>query len=309
MSRVAIPALEDRASLGIAMILVAWLFFSMIDTSVKWLVLAGLPAMQLAFMRYVGHFFISTWLVMRGGLDAERFQTDRLGLVLFRAYLLTSSTALNFLALLYLPLTVTASIMFTSPILVCLLGWPMLGERAGPWRVFGIVLGFVGVLVVMRPFGAEFHWAMLLSLHNALAMALYSILTRKLAGVVSTEIMQFYMGLFGTAVLLPVAVYYWSNPSTALDWVLMILLGVFGWAGHELLTRAHRFATANTLMPYAYFFLLFLSVSGYLIWGHLPDRPTLIGAAIIIGSGLLIWVRTRLHSTSKQAATRSSVSK
>ena len=293
MSRVAVPALEDRATLGIGMMLAAWLFFSMIDTSVKWLVLAGLPALQLAFMRYVGHFVISTWLVARGGMDVERFKTDRLGLVLFRAYLLTSSTALNFIALIYLPLTVTASIMFTSPILVCLLGWPLLGERAGPWRIFGIVLGFVGVLVVMRPFGTEFHWAMLLSLNNALAMALYSILTRKLSGVVSTEIMQFYMGLFGTVVLLPTAIWTWTNPTTALDWVLLVLLGVFGWAGHELLTRAHRFATANTLMPYAYFFLLFLSISSYLIWGHIPDAATLIGAAIIIGSGLLIWVRTR----------------
>jgi drug/metabolite transporter (DMT)-like permease len=293
MSRVAIPALEDRASLGIAMMLMAWLLFSMIDTSVKWLVLAGLPAMQLAFMRYVGHFFISTWLVARGGMDVERFKTDRLGLVLFRAYLLTSSTALNFLALLYLPLTVTASIMFTSPILVCLLGWPLLGEKAGPWRVFGIFLGFIGVLVVMRPFGAEFHWAMLLSLHNAVALALYSILTRKLSGVVSTEIMQFYMGLFGTVVLLPFAIVYWTNPSTMWDWVFMFFLGFFGWAGHELLTRAHRFATANTLMPYAYFFLLFLSISSYVIWGHVPDAETLVGAAIIIGSGLLIWMRTR----------------
>ena len=275
------------------MMLVAWLFFSMIDTSVKWLVLAGLPALQLAFMRYVGHFFISTWLVGRGGLDVERFKTDRLGLVLLRAYLLTSSTALNFVALLYLPLTVTASIMFTSPILVCLLGWPLLGERAGPWRIFGILLGFAGVLVVMRPFGAEFHWAMLLTVHNATALALYSILTRKLAGVVSAEIMQFYMGAFGTAVLLPFAAYFWASPATILDWVLMVMLGVFGWAGHELLTRAHRFATANTLMPFSYFFLLFLTISSYLIWGHIPDEATLLGAAIIIGSGLLIWVRTR----------------
>ncbi|MEP3346361.1 MAG: DMT family transporter [Litoreibacter sp.] len=295
MSRVAIPGLEDRASLGIAMMLVAWLIFSLIDTSVKWLVLAGLPALQLAFMRYFAHFFISTFLVARGGLDIERFKTDRLGLVLFRAYLLTSSTALNFVALLYLPLTVTASIMFTSPILVCLLGWPILGERAGPWRIFGISLGFIGVLVVMRPFGTEFHWAMLLMVHNATALALYSILTRKLSGVVSTEIMQFYMGLFGTAALLPFAVYYWENPTTGLDWVLMALLGVWGWGGHELLTRAHRFATANTLMPFAYFFLLFLTISSYLIWGHIPDGATLLGAAIIIGSGLLIWARTRVQ--------------
>lgn len=293
MSRVAIPAIEDRASLGIVMMLAAWLFFSFIDTSVKWLVLAGLPAMQLAFMRYIGHFFISTYIVARGGADLERFKTERPVLVLLRAYLLASSTAFNFIALLYLPLTVTASIMFTSPILVCLLGWPLLGERAGPWRIFGICLGFIGVLVVMRPFGAEFHWAMLLSLHNAVALALYSILTRKLSGIVAVETMQFYMGAFGTTVLLPFAIWQWTTPATTLDWVIMVLLGFWGWAGHELLTRAHRFAPANTLMPYTYSFLIFLTISSYAIWGHIPDGATLAGAAIIIGSGLLIWARTR----------------
>ncbi len=293
MSKVAILATEDRAQLGIAMMLGAWFFFSLIDTSVKWLVLAGLPALQLAFMRYFAHFFISTALVLRGGADLERFKTDKPGWVVFRAYLLTSSTALNFIALLYLPLTVTGAIMFTSPILVCLLGWPLLGERAGPWRVFGICMGFVGVLVVMRPFGAEFHWAMLLSVHNAFALALYSIITRKLSGVVSTETMQFYMGAFGTAVLLPFAVWQWVNPATAFDWVIMFLLGIWGWAGHEILTRAHRYAAANTLMPYTYSFLIFLTAWSYLIWGHIPDFYTVLGAAIIIASGLLIWARER----------------
>lgn len=275
------------------MMLAAWLCFSFIDTSVKWLVLAGLPALQLAFMRYFLHFFISTALVARGGLDLERFKTERPVLVLLRAYLLAASTALNFIALLYLPLTVTASIMFTSPILVCLLGWPLLGERVGPWRMAGIAVGFVGVLVVMRPFGSEFHWAMLLSLHNAVALALYSILTRKLSGVVAVETMQFYMGAFGTFALLPFAIWSWTNPANLTDWLIMIALGFWGWAGHEVLTRAHRFAPANTLMPYTYSFLIFLTLWSYAIWGHIPDAMTLLGAAIIIGSGLLIWARTR----------------
>ncbi len=293
MSRVAVRATEDRAQLGIAMMLAAWFFFSLIDTSVKWLVLAGLPALQLAFMRYFAHFFISTGLVLRGGADLERFRTTHLAWVIFRAYLLTASTALNFIALLYLPLTVTAAIMFTSPIITCLLGWPMLGERAGPWRIFGICMGFVGVLVVMRPFGAEFHWAMLLSLHNAVALALYSIITRKLSGVVAAETMQFYMGAFGSLALLPFAIWQWTNPANGFDWVVMILLGVWGWAGHELLTRAHLYAAANTLMPYAYSFLIFLTASSYLIWGHIPDFYTMLGAGIIIASGLLIWMRER----------------
>ena len=134
---------------------------------------------------------------------------------------------------------------------------------------------------------------MLLSVHNAIALSLYSILTRKLSGVVAAETMQFYMGAFGTILLLPVVLWSWTNPTTALDWALMIGIGIWGWAGHELLTRAHGFAPANTLMPYTYSFLIFLTGWSYLIWGDLPDFWTVLGSVIIIGSGLLIWLRER----------------
>jgi drug/metabolite transporter (DMT)-like permease len=293
VSQVAVKALEDRAGLGIAMMLVAWLFFSSIDTSVKWLVLAGLPAVQLAFMRYVGHFFISLWLVGRGGWDVERFKTKRPALVLMRAYFLGSSTLLNFVALKYLPLTVTSAIMFSTPIVVCALSPWLLRERVGWVRWAAILLGFIGVLVVIRPFGAEFSWAMLLSVHNAFAMAFYSIITRKLSGVVSTETMQFYTGAVGTFVLGPFAIWAWVSPSNGVDWVMMIFLGLWGWAGHELLTRAHRFAPANTLSPYAYSFMIYLTASSYLVWGDLPDGFTVMGALIIVFSGLIIWARER----------------
>lgn len=293
MSGLAPRANEDRAQLGIAMMLAAYFLFSLIDTSVKWLVLAGLHAFQLSFMRYVGHFAISLVHIGRGGLTWDRFATDHIGLVMFRAWLLVSSTVLNFVALKYLPLTITSSIMFSAPIFVCILSMPMLGERVGRWRWFAIILGFIGVLVVIRPFDETFHWAALLSLHNALAMALYSILTRQLSGKVAAETMQFYMGAFGTFALLPFAVWTWQNPETPLDWTLLILLGLWGWAGHELLTRAHGFAPAHTLMPYTYSFMLYLAAASYLVFGHLPDEWTLSGAVIIVASGLLIWLRER----------------
>ena len=85
---IAARAQQDRAALGIAMTLGAYAFFSLIDTSVKWLIVAGLPAMQLAFMRYLPHFIISTALVLRQGVIWSNFQTDHLGLVLFRGFLL-----------------------------------------------------------------------------------------------------------------------------------------------------------------------------------------------------------------------------
>jgi len=285
-------ATQDRATLGIVMTLGAYAFFTLIDTSVKWLVLAGFPAFQLAFMRYLPHFVISTVLLLRKGDGWNSFQSAHMGLVLLRGFLLASATLFNFITLNYLSLTVTGSIMFSAPIIVCALSWPLLGERVGPWRWFAIILGFMGVLVVIRPFDAAFHWIALLNVYNAFSLALYSIITRKISGVVAAETMQFYMGAFGAITLFPFAFWVWMPPASMLDWVLMVSLGVWGWAGHEIFSRAHGFAPANTLMPYTYSFLLYLALASYLVFNDVPDQWTLLGAGIIVFSGLIIWRRT-----------------
>ncbi len=279
------------------MTLAAYAFFSLVDTSVKWLVLAGLPAFQLAFMRYLPHFIISTVLLLRKGDGWNSFQSAHMGLVLFRAFLLASATLFNFITLNYLSLTVTGSIMFSTPIIVCALSWPLLGERVGPWRWFAIILGFMGVLVVIRPFDADFHWIALLNVYNAFSLALYSIITRKISGVVAAETMQFYMGAFGAITLFPFAFWVWIPPANGLEWSLMIALGVWGWAGHEVFSRAHSYAPANTLMPYTYSFLLYLAVASYIVFNDVPDGWTLIGASIIVVSGLIIWRRTARKET------------
>lgn len=291
---IAATQIEDRPGRAIALVLLAWLCFSFTDASVKWLVTLGLPVTQLAFMRYASHFVVSTASILRGGLSPSRFATTHVWTVLFRAFLLVSATFLNFYALQFLPLTVTSAIIHASPIFVCLLSWPLLGERVGIWRWFAIVLGFSGVLIVIRPFGEAIHWTALLMVYNALALALYSILTRKLAGIVATETMQFYMGAVGTLALLPLAVIAWESPKTSLDWFLMTMLGIWAWAGHSLLIRAHTYAAANVVMPFSYSFLFYLAIIGYLVFGDIPDFWTIIGAFVIIISGMIIWWRRGL---------------
>ena len=288
---IAAQANQDRAALGILMTLGAYFFFMLIDTSVKWLVLAGLPAFQLAFMRYLPHFIISTVLLLRKGMAWSSFQSAHLGLVILRGFLLASATLFNFITLNYLSLTVTGSIMFSAPVIVCALSWPLLGERVGPWRWAAIILGFVGVLIVIRPFAADFHWIALLNVYNAISLALYSIITRKISGVVAAETMQFYTAALGTVILLPLAFWSWMPPTTMFEWALMVGLGLWGWAGHEIFSRAHSYAPANTLMPYTYSFLLYLAVASYIVFGDIPDGFTLIGAFIIVLSGLVIWWR------------------
>ncbi len=286
--------IDQRAGLGIGMMLVAWAFFATTDTSVKWLVLAGIPAMQLAFMRYAVSLVLS---LANGAVRGEMYQTlPRRDVVLLvvRGLLLAVATLLNFIALNYLPLSVTSAIMNSSPIIVAVLAVPLLGERVGPWRIAAVLVGFIGVLVVIRPFGAQFHWATLLILSNATGLAFFSILTRKLSGHVTPQTMQIVMGVVGTVLLLPGAWVTWVSPDTAMDWAILIGVGLWAWIGHEIFSRAHQHAEANLLMPFSYSFILYLTVSGYLVFGTVPDSWTLIGAATIVISGLVIWWRESL---------------
>ena len=290
---------HNLAPHGIALMLCAFLLFSFIDTGVKWLSLLGLSAMQLAFMRYFGHFVVSLTLIAKRGFSKAQFTSPHLFLVILRATMLMLSTALNFWALAYLPLTLTSTILFSSPIIVCFLSWPILGERVGPFRWVAIILGFIGVAVAIRPFDDSFHWAMLLSLGSAFGFASYSLLTGRLAKIAPLDVMQFYTGAVGTFALLPVAIMQWQSPQTVTDWGVLISIGLFGWAGHQLLTKAHQFAPASTLTPLAYSFILYLAIWSYLLFDTLPDRWTLIGGFLIICSGLIIWLReTRLKNRS-----------
>ncbi|MEP3274990.1 MAG: DMT family transporter [Stappiaceae bacterium] len=289
---------EHRPLLAIGFVLIAYFMFSCIDTGAKWLAYAGLPAMQLAFMRYAGHFAISLTVVMKGGMRIDRFHSDKFLLTILRGVLLAASTVFNFIAIRYLPLTLTSTILFLAPIIVCALSWPLLGEKVGAYRIAAILAGFVGILIAVRPFGESLHWAVFLSLGAAVSFSFYTLLTRKLSGIVATDTMQFYSGLVGTVALAPFALANWENPEGMSDWAIFIGLGILGYYGHELLTRAHGFASASSLSPFAYSFMIYLTVWSFFVFDNLPDLWTIVGAVVVASAGLVIWARERskLHT-------------
>lgn len=280
------------------MMLVANFFFALVDTSTKWLLGVGFVAIQLAFLRYAVQFIFSAGdaLIMRRLPDLRPIR-ENFWLLMIRGGCLVLSTAVNFFALNFLSLTVTSAIMFSAPLIVCGLSWPMLGERVGPVRLGFIILGFVGVLFVIRPFDADLQWGAVMMLIPATGMALYSILTRILAKKVEPAAMQLTLGVLGTLVLGPFAFAYWTPPTSFLEAVLMIGLGFFAWIGHEILVRAHKVADASILMPFTYSFLIYMALGGYVVFGDIPERSTILGAALIALSGVLIWARERQIKT------------
>ena len=248
-------------------------------------------------MRYIGHFVISTGQLLHRGQVRDVLRTPHTSLVVLRGAMILCATVANFIALKYIPLTLTSTIFFSVPIIVCLLSGTMLGERVGKWRWLAILVGFCGILIAIRPFDASFHWAALLSLGGVTCFAVYLLLTRRFAGIIAPNVLQFYAGLVGTAAMLPFAIYYWQWPETLAQWLLLIGLGVFAWGGHEILTRAYHYADASVLTPFSYSFMIYLTLWSIALFDHFPDRWTMTGAAIIVCSGLIIWLRerTRLH--------------
>ena len=285
-------AVEDRRLTGIGLMLVAYLLFTAIDSSAKWLVLAGLPTMVVVFVRYlVPMVLVGTYLIVTEGRAA--FRTENPGLVALRALFLLASTIFNFTAVQYLPLTLTAAIFFTVPLWVCALSIPLLGEKVGPRRWAAIVIGFIGVLVAMRPWSAEAHWAVLLSMGTAIAAALYLIATRRLAGRVSTDTQQFYAAAIAAVAIAPLALAEWEWPASTIDWTVFALIGLFGWGGHQVLTVAHRLAPASVLAPFVYVQMIYMTGSSWLIFDQPPDGWILAGGSIVLASGLYVWLRER----------------
>jgi len=294
---------EDRRLLAIGLICLALLGFSALDTSAKWLVLHGIPTTEVVFVRYLVHLLLVVAVAVPSG---ERFVRSRgLGPVVLRGLFLLGSTVLNFFALGFLPLTMTSAIMFTSPLWVCMLSIPLLGESVGRHRWAAIAVGFAGILVAMQPWSGALHWAVALSFGATLCGSLYSIFTRRLAGRHSTATQQFYAGLVATVGMAPFALSDWAWPGDPVSWAAFAALGCFGWAGHQVLIIAHRFAPASALAPFTYTQIVWMAASSWLIFAQPPDGWMLVGVGIVVASGLYIWLReSRLARGPAPAAAR-----
>jgi drug/metabolite transporter (DMT)-like permease len=293
----ALPPIEDRRLAGIGLIVAAYALFAGIDSCAKWLTLAGMPIWQVACVRFLGHGALTLALLMPSeGLAMLRPRAPRV--VALRALCLLSGTLFNFVAVQHLPLALTATIFFASPLAICALSAPLLGEKVGPRRWAAIAVGFCGVLIATRPWGAQAHWAILCSLGAMLSASLYAILTRRLAGVDSSGTQQIYASLAPGLVLLPVALADFSPPSAlpgwgASEWAALALIGCFGFAGHQLLTRAHRLAEASVLAPFVYVHLGFMTFAGWAVFGEVPEIRVLVGGMVTLASGLYLWARER----------------
>jgi drug/metabolite transporter (DMT)-like permease len=268
--------------------------FSCLDATAKYMASTlHLPVAQVTWLRFVSQFVLM--LVAVGLVALPRLLlTRKLVHQSVRSLLMLGSTVLNFLALRHLRLDQTQTIYFLTPLVVALLAGPYLGEWVGWRRMLAILVGFAGILVVVRPGYVAFHPAMALAFGSMLCYVVFLLLTRYLAAYDPPQVTLFYSMLAGALLLAPWAIADWVWPANALTWALLFSMGLWGGIGHYLVILAYRQAPASTLAPFIYLGLITHTAAGYLVFGQFPDTWTLAGAAIVIASGIYLVHRERV---------------
>jgi drug/metabolite transporter (DMT)-like permease len=277
--------------LAIGLMCATMVCFTGQDTCAKWLS-ASLPIAQIVWARYVGAAVIA--LVASRSLSRPAIlRSRRPRLQLLRSVLLFCSTTANILALRQLQLSETATISFLTPVFVALLAGPVLGESVGPEGVIAIALGFLGVLIATRPGTAAFQPIVLLAVAGVVCNSGYVLATRKLAGADPAQTTLAWTQIAGIVFLTPILPWIWRQPQSAVDWLIMAAMSVFAATSHGMLIVAHRFAPAPTLTPFTYTQLIWMIVSGVLVFGDWPAASTLLGAALVVACGAYLALRER----------------
>jgi drug/metabolite transporter (DMT)-like permease len=277
---------------GIVLVMSAVFMFSSMDTIAKY-VLRSYPLPPLIWARYAVHLiFMVLLLAPRMGWNLVR--TAHPWLQILRGMLLVVSTAFFYLSLTLLPLAEAAAISFVGPVLVTALSGPLLGERISARQWVAVTLGFVGVLIIIRPGGGMLTPAAIFPLLTALAFSLYQIVTRKIVGRENPLTTLFYTALVGAAVTSVGLPFAWQTP-TLLQAPLIVAIGLLGGFGHFLLIRAVAQASPSALAPFVYVQLIWSTGLAFIAFGEFPNSGSLIGMLVIISGGLLAidWRRMR----------------
>ena len=291
-------ARADGTMRGIGLLLAATLFFSISDVLAKVLG-ERVPVIEIGWIRYV------TFLVIILGVGARegqvRCRVHHPWAQAIRGVMMVISALFFIFSLRFLPIADAAAVGFVSPLLITALSVPMRGVVGGLRRWSAIGVGFVGVLIVIRPGTGTFQPAAFLVLASSLAWAVATILTRKIAGREDASATMLWAGMVGLVGLSLAVPFVFVVPSV-MDVVLNVALGAVATVGQYWMILAYRNASASVLAPFNYIQLIWSAGSGYLVFGTLPDGMTMLGASVIAASGLYTIHRERVRARERVAA-------
>ena len=241
----------------------------------------------------------------------ESLRSKRMGLLIVRGLVLMMAYTTYYLAFPSMPLANIVALWFTVPLFVTALAGPFLGEKVGVRRWAAAIVGFAGVLIIVRPFANSFSLASLLPIASALTYSISALMARRMGETESAPVMSFYQNLVYLLVALVMAAIFGggayegtSNPSLEflvrgwvtpswLDLALLAACGVIASIATVLLTQAYRMAEANFVACFEYSAIIWATLGGYLFWREVPDVYFFVGAALIVAAGLYVLFRTQ----------------
>ncbi len=282
---------RDAVSIGIGLTILSVLVFGLQDAASKVLVQTWSP-FQITMMRFWAFGLFSLIMVTRQAPLRQAFRSRMPGWQLLRGAVLTFEIWFFALAVRSVPLGELHSILLLYPLLVTLLAIPVLGERVGPWRIGAVLTGFIGALVILRPGGLPLTGDVGFALAAAGSNALYLVLTRKVAQADTTSTSMVYAGVTGMVLMTLVGVWFWA-PMDGGGLLLLSFVIVTTIFAHGLMMVALKLVQASILQPFNYLMLPWAALLSMIIFGHVIDTVSLIGALIIVGSGLIVWMRER----------------
>ena len=274
----------------------AWLILPIMDAIAKYLSYS-LPILQITWFRF---FFsaVITGIFIYLFSRKSFVRSKNIKSQVLRGILLLTSSLLFFYAISVISLAKALTLAFICPLIVTALSPYFLKERVGRRRWTAVIVGFIGVLLVIRPGIVEFNWASLASLGTGLCYAIYLIVTRSLKDTDNGLLTLLFTSIVGTVVLSLYLPFVWINPS--LNQLLLALnMGFIAALAHGLIIISYNFSDASKLAPLGYFEIIPNIIIGYIWFSDFPDKYTILGLLVIILSGIYVFRRERIIKYSK----------
>ncbi|MFZ5789570.1 MAG: DMT family transporter [Pseudomonadota bacterium] len=274
--------------------------FTVMAVAIKFLG-SRLDSFQIAFFRcLIGFVAILPFVA---GYGPAALKTRSLGIHALRGLFGLVAMFASYYAIARIPLASYTALSFTKPLFSTVLAVIVLQEVVRWRRWSATAVGFLGVLVMVRPGAGTFDWAAIFALVDSLSIAFLVTLVKRLPPGETPLGMMFYFGIFSSAAALPPALWVWQTPGSS-EWALLIAIGVLGALAQSFWIRAYRAGEASAVAPFDYLRLLFAGIAGFLVFAESPDLWTLVGAAVIVASAVYIARREARQARAVRAAAR-----
>ena len=287
MSQAALNS-HNSVTRGIAAIVCGVFLFSIADAFGKWFGMAGYHTTQIVFFRYLFGLLPVAVVVAHDGFGALR--TSRPLVHVFRGIMMFTALSLFFRGLRDVPLAEGIAVAFTAPLFVTALSVPMLGERVGWQRWAAVLIGFAGMLVMLRPGTKAFQVDSLFIIASAFCFASVMLFTRRISRTETNASMYAYSTITAMLCTLPFLSFTWVTPEGAHLWRFFVL-GMIGGTASFFMIVAYRNAPAAVNAPFDYSALIWSALWGWIVWQEAPDLIVWFGAAVVVAAGLYITYR------------------